>query len=661
MVGDGVAHAGHDAGRHLRRRAGAQEVGRAAGADPRPAGADGRHRRQHPRRAGHRPEGRRRAARRSTARSTACTRTSRSSRASRRPSLEEHREAVEAATATLATVDDRAPRSTSTLDALRTRAARPRGARRALPRARVLLAAAPAAAGDGQGRWRAPTSRSRCPATAEAAQPRRSAAVAGGRAGGGGAAVYEPPTRVHHAHLVGVAIADRGAKSCSTWRSRGRPEALGDPAIELLPAACSRDRGPPEVSCTTSSSWRSSAWRHGLTLGGELLDTMIASFLVDPVKCIPHEPRPGRPRVRAEIDPRVTTLLKSGKSARLPERGRGRRRGHLRGPARRRRPRARAGAAEAPGRGGPGRPTTETSSARSPTCSRAWSWPASASTATTSRDGRGVPRAQGRDRGADLRARRARVQHRLDQAIGRRAVRGAQAAGHQEERRPAIRPTPRCSSGSRPSTRSPARSWPSASCAKLINTYTDVLRDAIAPETGRIHASFQQTVGVSGRLISTDPDLQRTPVRTPEGQRIPAGPSSLPEGPRIISADWSQIELRVLAHFSKDPRLVEAFRDKLDLHRRTAALLFRVAPEAGHQGAAQRRQDRQLRHDLRPGRHGAGADPRHRPQGRAELHRAVLRSTTPASARWLDRTIAEAHEKRLRAPPCSAGAATSPS
>lgn len=115
--------------------------------------------------------------------------------------------------------------------------------------------------------------------------------------------------------------------------------------------------------------------------------------------------------------------------------------------------------------------------------------------------------------------------------------------------------------------------------AKLINTYTDVLRAAVRPETGRIHARFQQTTGVSGRLISTDPDLQRTPVRTPEGKRIRRA-FVAPPGRTVLSADWSQIELRVLAHFSKDERLLEAFRENLDLHRRTAAILFEVSPEA---------------------------------------------------------------------------------
>ena len=112
--------------------------------------------------------------------------------------------------------------------------------------------------------------------------------------------------------------------------------------------------------------------------------------------------------------------------------------------------------------------------------------------------------------------------------------------------------------------------------AKLINTYTSVLREAVSPEDGRVHCTFQQTSGVSGRLITTDPDLQRTPIRSEDGKRIRQ--AFLPkEGWTLISADWSQIELRVLAHFSQDPRLVEAFRDEIDLHRVTAAELFDVS------------------------------------------------------------------------------------
>lgn len=113
--------------------------------------------------------------------------------------------------------------------------------------------------------------------------------------------------------------------------------------------------------------------------------------------------------------------------------------------------------------------------------------------------------------------------------------------------------------------------------AKLINTYTDVLQRAVVKADGRVHATFQQTTGASGRLISTDPDLQRTPVKTPEGKRIREAFVAA-KGHVLVSADWSQIELRVLAHFSADPQLVAAFRDNTDVHTKTASLLFGVAP-----------------------------------------------------------------------------------
>ncbi|MCO4773135.1 MAG: DNA polymerase I [Deltaproteobacteria bacterium] len=113
---------------------------------------------------------------------------------------------------------------------------------------------------------------------------------------------------------------------------------------------------------------------------------------------------------------------------------------------------------------------------------------------------------------------------------------------------------------------------------KLINTYTDVLSAAVQPD-GRIHTRFQQTTGATGRLITTDPDLQRTPISTPEGRRIRQAFVADP-GWRIISADWSQIELRILAHVSGDPALVEAFTNGWDIHARTAAGLFDVPREA---------------------------------------------------------------------------------
>lgn len=111
--------------------------------------------------------------------------------------------------------------------------------------------------------------------------------------------------------------------------------------------------------------------------------------------------------------------------------------------------------------------------------------------------------------------------------------------------------------------------------ARLIHTYTDVLVAAIDPRDGRIHSTFQQTVSASGRLISTEPDLQRTPVRTEEFRALRRAfrPS---EGSVLVSADWSQIELRLLAHLSGDPALVWAFRSGADIHARTAAELFGI-------------------------------------------------------------------------------------
>ncbi|MBX2814119.1 MAG: DNA polymerase I [Myxococcales bacterium] len=108
---------------------------------------------------------------------------------------------------------------------------------------------------------------------------------------------------------------------------------------------------------------------------------------------------------------------------------------------------------------------------------------------------------------------------------------------------------------------------------KLINTYTQVLRNAVQPDTGRVHASFKQTAGVTGRLITTDPDLQRTPIKTPEGERIRQAFIARP-GHKLISADWSQIELRLLAHVSQDPVLLRAFQENHDIHQRTASELM---------------------------------------------------------------------------------------
>jgi len=108
---------------------------------------------------------------------------------------------------------------------------------------------------------------------------------------------------------------------------------------------------------------------------------------------------------------------------------------------------------------------------------------------------------------------------------------------------------------------------------KLINTYVDVLLREIDEEDGRVHCQFGQTASTTGRLITSDPDLQRTPVRTEEGKRI-RRQFVAPEGMQLLVADWSQIELRILAHLSGDSVLVKAFQEGADIHKRTAGELF---------------------------------------------------------------------------------------
>ena len=113
---------------------------------------------------------------------------------------------------------------------------------------------------------------------------------------------------------------------------------------------------------------------------------------------------------------------------------------------------------------------------------------------------------------------------------------------------------------------------------KLQGTYVEVLPTLIHPGTGRIHTSYNQTVAATGRLSSSDPNLQNIPIRTDLGRRIRE--AFVPEdGCVFLGADYSQIELRVLAHLADDPKLIQAFIDGEDIHRRTAAELFGLAPD----------------------------------------------------------------------------------
>lgn len=115
--------------------------------------------------------------------------------------------------------------------------------------------------------------------------------------------------------------------------------------------------------------------------------------------------------------------------------------------------------------------------------------------------------------------------------------------------------------------------------AKLKSTYTDKLPKMINPQTGRVHTSYNQAVAITGRLASSDPNLQNIPVRTAEGRRIREA-FIAPQGSQIVSADYSQIELRIMAHLSQDAGMLQAFANNEDIHRATAAEIFGVEKNA---------------------------------------------------------------------------------
>ena len=121
----------------------------------------------------------------------------------------------------------------------------------------------------------------------------------------------------------------------------------------------------------------------------------------------------------------------------------------------------------------------------------------------------------------------------------------------------------------------PAKILEHRSLAKLKGTYTDKLPLMVNPATGRVHTNYAQAVAVTGRLSSNDPNLQNIPVRTPEGRRVREA-FIAPAGHVLMSADYSQIELRIMAHISEDPALLHAFAEGIDVHRATASEVFNV-------------------------------------------------------------------------------------
>ncbi len=179
--------------------------------------------------------------------------------------------------------------------------------------------------------------------------------------------------------------------------------------------------------------------------------------------------------------------------------------------------------------------------------------------------------------------------------------------------------------------------------AKLKNTYADKLPQMVNPRTGRVHTSFSQAVAVTGRLASSDPNLQNIPVRTAEGRRIRSA-FIAPPGHAIVSADYSQIELRIMAHLSNDARLLDAFARGEDIHRATAAEVFGVTPL--EVGPDQRRAAKAINFGLIYGMSAFGlAKQINVERGAAQAYMDRYFARYPGVARYMEETRALARDK----------------
>ncbi len=189
----------------------------------------------------------------------------------------------------------------------------------------------------------------------------------------------------------------------------------------------------------------------------------------------------------------------------------------------------------------------------------------------------------------------------------------------------------------------PKRILEHRSLAKLKSTYTDRLPEKIHPRTGRVHTHYHQAVTATGRLSSTDPNLQNIPIRTAEGRRIREA-FIAPEGSVLLAADYSQVELRIMAHLSGDERLIEAFRVGEDIHRATAAEVFGQA--SGEVTAQQRRAAKAINFGLIYGMSGWGLA-RQLEIARSEADEYIERyfERYPGVRRYMDQTREQARDQ----------------
>jgi len=178
--------------------------------------------------------------------------------------------------------------------------------------------------------------------------------------------------------------------------------------------------------------------------------------------------------------------------------------------------------------------------------------------------------------------------------------------------------------------------------AKLRSTYVDALPKLVNPATGRVHTCYHQTGTATGRLSSTDPNLQNIPARTDDGRRIRAAFVAEP-GWELVSADYSQIELRVMAHLSEDPHFIDAFVRGEDIHRRTAQEILTGGAEPD---AEARRRAKAINFGILYGLSEFGlAKQLDIPRAEAQTYIATYFGRYPGIRHFLDRTIAEARER----------------